>query len=224
MRIVLDLQACQGHGNRVRGIGRYSRLLAQSMLRESRGHEFWIVLNGGMPEAIDEIRGDFDGLLPQERIVLWDNPFPAAELHQVDPWPCRVAEVLREDFLASLRPDVIHVASLFEGWNDPSAASIGRGSMRRAPTAVTLYDLIPLAMREVYLKDGPTRRAYLGKLDRTRRSESLPECRRNLSSPSLRRRWGRSWQRRCSRWCSGGRNWERRQSQRGSGNWSKRSG
>ena len=171
MRIVLDLQACQGHGNRVRGIGRYSRLLAQSMLRESRGHEFWIVLNGGMPEAIDEIRGDFDGLLPQERIVLWDNPFPAAELHQVDPWPCRVAEVLREDFLASLRPDVIHVASLFEGWNDPSAASIGRGSMRRAPTAVTLYDLIPLAMREVYLKDGPTRRAYLGKLEDLRRAD-----------------------------------------------------
>ncbi|OGT56357.1 MAG: hypothetical protein A3E01_10900 [Gammaproteobacteria bacterium RIFCSPHIGHO2_12_FULL_63_22] len=171
MRIVLDLGACQGHGNRVRGIGRYSRLLAQSMLRESRGHQFWIVLNGGMPEAIDEIRGDFDGLLPQERIVLWDNPFPAAELHQVDPWPCRVAEVLREDFLASLHPDVVHVASLFEGWNDPSAASIGRGSMRAVPTAVTLYDLIPLAMRDVYLKDGPTRRAYLRKLEDLRRAD-----------------------------------------------------
>ena len=171
MRIVLDLQACQGHGNRVRGIGRYARLLAQSMLRESRGHEFWIALNGGMPEAIDEIRGDYDGLLPQERIVLWDNPFPSAELHQADPWPCRVAEVMREDFLASLNPDVIHVASLFEGWNDPSAASIGRGSRRAVPTAVTLYDLIPLAMRDVYLEDGPTRRAYLGKLEDLRRAD-----------------------------------------------------
>lgn len=171
MRLVIDLQACQGTGNRVRGIGRYSRLLAQAMLRQDRGHDTWLVLNGGMPEHIEEIRGQFDALIAQDRILVWDNPFPAAELHEADPWRCRVAEVLREDFLRELRPDAVHVASLFEGWNDPASASIGRGSAPPPPTAVTLYDLIPLALSEVYLQDRATRLGYERKLEDLRRAD-----------------------------------------------------
>ena len=37
MRIVIDLQACQSAGSRFRGIGRYSRSLAQAM--ENAGTE-----------------------------------------------------------------------------------------------------------------------------------------------------------------------------------------
>ena len=171
MRIVLDLQSCQSPGSRHRGIGRYSRALALAMLQADRGHEFWIALNGGLGEAVEEIRATFDGLLPQERIVLWDNPFPRVEHQQSDPWACRVAEVLREDFLHALQPDAVHVTSLFEGWDDVIATSIGRGSQPSPPTAVTLYDLIPLAMDEVYLQDPPTRRWYERKLEDLRRAD-----------------------------------------------------
>lgn len=171
MRIVIDLQACQSPGSRFRGIGRYSGSLAQAMLRSGRGHEFWIALNGGLTEVVEDIRASFDGLLPQDRIVLWDNPFPAVEHQQADPWRNRVAEVLREDFLHSLRPDFVHVASLFEGWDDPIATSIGRGSASKPRTAVTLYDLIPLAMQELYLHDPATRRWYERKLVDLRRAD-----------------------------------------------------
>ena len=171
MRIVIDLQACQSAGNRVRGIGRYSKSLALAMLQEHRGHDFWIALNGGLAEAVEDIRASFDGLLPQDQIVLWDNPFPGVERLQPDPWAVRVAEVLREDFLHSLRPDVVHVASLFEGWDDAIATSIGRGSAPAPLTAVTLYDLIPLAMSDLYLRDPPTRRWYERKLEDLRRAD-----------------------------------------------------
>lgn len=165
MRIVIDLQACQSAGSRFRGIGRYSRSLAEAMLRLDRGHEFWIALNGGLPDAIEDIRAGFDALLPQDRIVVWDNPFPAVEHLAPDPWRNRVAEQLREDFLRGLRPDLVHVSSLFEGWDDAVATSIGRGSAPALPTAVTLYDLIPLAMQAQYLQDPPTRRWYERKLE-----------------------------------------------------------
>lgn len=170
MRIVIDLQACQSAGSRFRGIGRYSRSLAEAMLRHGQGHEFWIALNGGLQAPIEAIRAAFDGLLPQERIVAWDNPFPAVEHLDPDPWRSRVAERIREDFLAALQPDVVHLSSLFEGWDDAVATSVGRGASA-VPTAVTLYDLIPLAMPELYLQDPPTRRWYERKLEDLRRAD-----------------------------------------------------
>jgi glycosyltransferase involved in cell wall biosynthesis len=49
-----------------------------------------------------------------------------------------VAELLREAFLTSLRPDVIHVCSLFEGYADDAVTSIGRFD-RRTPISITLH-------------------------------------------------------------------------------------
>ena len=164
MRIVIDLQACQNAGSRFRGIGRYSKSLALAMVGQGRGHDFWIALNGALVDAVEDIRASFDGLLPQDQIVLWDNPFPASA-HQPDAaWKLQTAEVLREDFLSALQPDFVHLASLFEGWGDPVATSIGRGSAPRPRTAVTLYDLIPLTSSDQYLPDARTRGWYDRKL------------------------------------------------------------
>lgn len=171
MRIVIDLQACQNAGSRFRGIGRYSRSLAQAMLRQGRGHDVWIALNGELADAIEDIRAAFDGLLPQEQIVLWDKPFSWSAHLPGDPWKGRVAEILREDFLAALRPDIVHLASLFEGWGDAATTSIGRGSATRALTAVTLYDLIPMTMSELYLPDPRSRAWYARKLEDLRRAD-----------------------------------------------------
>jgi glycosyltransferase involved in cell wall biosynthesis len=170
MRIVIDLQACQNAGSRFRGIGRYSRSLAAAMLREHRGHDFWIALNGDLADAVEDIRAGFEGLLPQEQIVLWDRPFEWSAHLPGDPWRARVNEVVREDFLAALKPDIVHLASLFEGWGDAATTSIGRGSAATPRTAVTLYDLIPLAMSELYLPDARSRDWYGGKVEDLRRA------------------------------------------------------
>jgi len=44
VRVVIDLQSSQS-GSRHGGIGRYSMSLAKAMIEQSRGHEFWVVLN-----------------------------------------------------------------------------------------------------------------------------------------------------------------------------------
>ncbi|MDN3988224.1 glycosyltransferase family 4 protein [Zwartia vadi] len=151
MRIVIDLQGAQT-ASRHRGIGRYSLALALAMVKRRQAHEVLIVLNGMFPETIEPIRAAFWGLLPQENIRVWFAPGPVAHINPDNAWRGRVAEVLRADFIASLKPDVIHITSMIEGYDDDAVHSIGVGPLQGVPTVVTLYDLIPLMQRDVYLK------------------------------------------------------------------------
>src|SRR5688500_15932424 len=109
MRIIIDLQAAQGE-NRKRGIGRYSMSLAKAVVREAHGHEVLLALNGALHESIEPIRAEFDELLPQDRIRVWHPVLDGDASARKRP-----NELLREAFLSSLRPDVVHVSSLFEG-------------------------------------------------------------------------------------------------------------
>jgi glycosyltransferase involved in cell wall biosynthesis len=153
MRIVIDLQGAQS-GSRHRGIGRYSLALAHAMVRNRGNHEVIIALNGLFPDSIEAIRADFDGKLPQQNIVVWNAPGPVHHLDPANTWRRHAAELIRETFMASLQPDIIHITSLFEGFDDNSVNSIGL-STDALPTAVTFYDLIPLLQSEVYLTPHP---------------------------------------------------------------------
>ena len=171
MRLVIDLQGAQA-SNRNRGIGRYSLSLAQGLARNRGNHEVFIALNGLFPETIEPIRAAFDGLLPQENIRVWAAPGP---VHSADPAldiRRRAAELMREQFLASLSPDLVLVSSLFEGLGDDAITSVGTLS-GQIPTAVVLYDLIPLIHRDIYLKNPVVEQWYENKLDHLRRANLL---------------------------------------------------
>src|SRR3954469_14036135 len=122
MRIILDLQACQSP-SRLRGIGRYSMALAKALIRRAGDHEVVVALNGALGDTIDGIRADLDGLLPRERIAVWSQPSNVGFLTTDSRWRIQAAERLRERFLESLRPDIVHVASLFEGIGDDVSTS-----------------------------------------------------------------------------------------------------
>lgn len=173
MRIVLDLQGCQSPGSRIRGIGRYSMALAQAMARNPRGHEIWIGLNGAFPETVEAIRGAFDHCVPQERIVVWETVKSVAAADPGNRARRWVAECLREDFLAQLKPDIVHVSTLFEGWADDVTASIGKAGGGDYLTALTLYDLIPLAREQSYLGDQRVKAWYYQKVECLKKADVL---------------------------------------------------
>lgn len=154
MRIVIDLQGAQT-GSRHRGIGRYSLSLAQAMVQNRGHHEVIIALNGLFPNTIEPIRASFEGMLPQENIRVWFATGPVHSLDTENSWRRHAAELIRETFLASLQPDIIHITSLFEGFGDNAVHSIGLTSAKLA-NAVTFYDVIPLIQSDVYLKPNPT--------------------------------------------------------------------
>jgi glycosyltransferase involved in cell wall biosynthesis len=154
MRIVIDMQGAQTE-SRFRGIGRYTRSLAQAIVRNRGEHEIILALSGLFPHTIEPIRAAFDGLLPQANIRVWYAPGPVRECEPGNEWRREVAELIREAFLASLKPDVVYVSSLFEGYVDDAVTSIGVFAPE-IPTVVTLYDLIPLLNPDTYLKPNPS--------------------------------------------------------------------
>lgn len=171
MKIVLDLQGAQSD-SRFRGIGRYSCALAKAIIQEGRQHEIWVVLNARIPESIEPLRAQFENLLPRDRIRVFQTPGPVAELDLANAWRMQAAELLRENFLADLQPDIVHMSTLFEGFHNEVVASIGRLDSS-IPTAVTLYDLIPLLQPERFLSKAAIQRAYLRRAESLKRADLL---------------------------------------------------
>lgn len=172
MRIVIDFQAAQSTGSRNRGIGRFSNSLVKEIIRNRGSHEIYLVLNGLFSDSIESIRADFESLLPQDNIKVWHTLADVSFNNNGNNWRRKVAELTLEAFLASLRPDMVIVTSLFEGLGDDAVTSIGNLG-NGIPTALILYDLIPLIYRETYLNNPIVEKWYESKLDYLRRAELL---------------------------------------------------
>ena len=171
MRIVIDLQGAQSE-SRFRGIGRYSLALALGIARNAGEHDIWLVLNGALGAAIDDIRRAFDGLIPQERIRVFDIVTPVAELAAGNGARLRAAEMLREYFIQQLQPDAVLVTSLFEGYVDDSVTSVGAFT-GGAMTAVVQYDLIPFLNPAAYLSTPSQQHYYERKIASLRQAGLL---------------------------------------------------
>lgn len=171
MRIVIDMQGMQG-SNQLRGIGRYTLSITKAIILNRGVHEVCLALNGLFPDTIELIRATVEGLLPQENIRVWQSPGPVNNLDEANSWRRGSAELVREAFLASLKPDIILISSLFEGLGDDGVTSIGKLS-RTVPTATILYDLIPLIHRSLYLDNPAIETWYENKLDHLRRTDLL---------------------------------------------------
>ncbi len=172
MRIVIDLQGIQSVSSRSRGIGRYAMALSRAMAKNAGDHEIWLVLNRAFDDSISSIRKAFDGLVPADRIRTFSAPTGLGAAGLANVWRVRAAELLREAFLADLRPDVVLVSSLFEGLADGSVTSVGLLGPDLA-TAVTLYDLLPHLHRDSYLADPGIRPWYERKIESLTRAQLL---------------------------------------------------
>jgi glycosyltransferase involved in cell wall biosynthesis len=171
MRIVIDLQACQGSSTN-RGIGRYSMALLQGMLRQGAGHELHVAVNQRFPDSVADLRRQLGAVMDPGRVNGYALPAQIWEHQPLNGWRVRAAEQLREHYLAGLKPDVVHLSSLFEGLGEDACTSVlhGRGQF---DSAVTLYDLIPLMRKETYLTDPNVANWYYRKLQSLKNAELL---------------------------------------------------
>lgn len=138
MRVVIDLQGAQINEDEY-GISAYLLSLTQAIIRMRGPHRIIIALSGLFPESIDSIREQFSELLPREDIVVWHT---LANINQATPaadWRLEVAQRIREAFLASLKPDIIYVAGLFEGYYTNVVSSFNDVCIN-IPTVISLFN------------------------------------------------------------------------------------
>jgi glycosyltransferase involved in cell wall biosynthesis len=171
MRILIDLQGAQ-NGSRDRGIGRYSMALAKAIARNAGPHEVFVLLNGLFANTISPIRASFEGVLPNDRFLVFSAPGPVDELRAENTWRRQSGEFLREHLINSFGPDALLISSLVEGAEDDTLTSIGR-LPSSALSTVVLYDLIPLTDPDRYIGWEPARNWYHGKMDSMRRADFL---------------------------------------------------
>lgn len=172
MRLVIDMQGAQSSGSRNRGIGRYTTSLTRAILQLGEQDEVFIVLNGSFGDTIEIIRAEFADLLPAENIRVWMPQMPCSAATPQNKGRRQAAELIREAFIAALRPDAVLVTSLFEGVSDDAVTSVNLLTTR-FPVAVVLYDLIPLIHRDIYLGNPVVEAWYLNKVDHLRRASLL---------------------------------------------------
>lgn len=170
MRVVVDLQSCQS-GSQNGGIGRYSLALLKAMVKGAPGWEFIILLNDNFSQSANQIRDELRSLVAPSNIVHFKVPPGCASIncnHELT----KAAEIIREKFICDLNPDVLHVTSLIEGLHDDIVTSVGV-LPEGPPTAVTLYDLIPLKQPKLYLTDLRGRAHYFAKIRYLKNASSL---------------------------------------------------
>ena len=158
MRILIDLQGAQS-ASRHRGIGRSTLAHALAMARNKGTHEVFILLNGMLQESIRPIRDLFAPWLPASHIRVWQAIAPVDASEDANGTRRAIAQLLRDDVIREIQPDVLHVGSLFDGFGDDAVPDIWPRS-HSAFVAVTFHDAIPLIHREIYLSPNPAYEQY----------------------------------------------------------------
>ena len=172
MHIVVDMQGAQG-SNRYRGMGRYSEALALALSRiAAPRHRVTLLLNGAFADTIAPIRAAFAVLSSPPDIQIWHPLSSSQASDSRNKWRRSASEMIFEAVVLKLAPDVLLELSLFEGFGDSVISSVhGRPGM--PPTAVVLYDLIPLINPILYLNDPSVLRWYHNRLAHFRRGDVL---------------------------------------------------
>ncbi len=163
MRILIDLQGAQTQ-SRFRGIGRYSLSLVKALLKCNTKHEIYIALNGTLKDACVEVKEALQSENNTHTILYFESPVDIAAHNPLHEDKAKVAAYIREFALNQVRPDVILISSLFEGFVDDAITSIGHFT-NASNVAVIVYDLIPLLDEKNYLPLQTQKKYYHQKIE-----------------------------------------------------------
>ena len=167
-RLLFDLQACQTPGSGPRGVGRYSHALFSSLLELAPEHEIHALVSAELPISVDLTMLSESRVLRIPTLPRWgaERDFKGGAQDTLD-------GVALSTFINSLKPDVIHVSHVFEGFGERVALP---ATNMRAPgqlLTATLYDLIPLLFKDHYFQNEDFRRWYFSRLAWLRKADHL---------------------------------------------------
>ena len=162
MRILIDLQGCQSEGNGTRGIGRYTRELIKNMMQISKNDEVVLLANGKLKNMAHIINSNNNQTERNIYYCEWIGSNNLSYNLEKNDGAREVAKLLRQYAINRINPDLVLIPSVFEGFAENAVVEIS-DSDSNIPTAVVLYDLIPLLNPDIYLTALPRyKEFYMG--------------------------------------------------------------
>ena len=172
MRILIDLQGAQT-ASRFRGIGRYSLSFTRGIIKNKKDHEVFVLLNGLIPDSLNSIDEYLGDVLPRSAFLIWYSPGPVMDVLGNTDAKREAAEFIRETYIQQLKPDIIHITSLFEGYGDNAVTSV-KSHDQNTLVSVSFYDLIPYLNPKQYLDSSPIySNHYFRKLESLKKADLL---------------------------------------------------
>jgi len=172
MRIIVDMQGAQTPFSKHRGVGRYTKGIVRELLRNTKGHEVLLLLNGAFPDEVSKLREEFRELIPQNNIKVWQQFFNTSGFDTENLDRKILGERLREEFIFSLEGDIVFSTNLQEGLFDNACTSVPRNH-EDVLFCSTLHDVIPLRHPERYLGDSRISNWYKEKIQHACNSDLL---------------------------------------------------
>lgn len=159
MKIALDLQAIQSEGSKNRGIGRYSNELSEQII-ELINDEIEILLN----EEYKESDGDLPTYLVESKINYYKQLDISGRSEEDRFRIMKINKYLLQEIYSKSDVDLIHIFSAFEGFGGKAVVLDSLRTLNNKVIAVTLYDLIPYLMEDIYLQDESLKKWYYQKM------------------------------------------------------------
>lgn len=148
LKVLLDLQTLQSD-SRHRGIGNYSRGLAEALLRRT-DVEWHVLFSDAMPDTLRSALRWARSHIEPDRVHVLHGLAPTRGYEADNAPRARAAEALYTGFVEALAVDLVHVASPFDGWGDETITDIAPLGGRTG-FAATVHDLIPFEEPELFL-------------------------------------------------------------------------
>jgi glycosyltransferase involved in cell wall biosynthesis len=185
MKIVVDLQAAQTK-NHLNGVGHFTLSITKAIIQNRRSHEIVIALSSLFPETIKPLRSEFKNLLPEDNILVWKAPEPLQEKDPENIWRRNAAELIRESFLTSLKPDIIFLPSFFEGYADNTVTSIGKFSDQQITATVT-HDIVLSIVQanDPHIKQTQLEQFYFNKLLNLKKTNFIIKTSQPISTETI---------------------------------------
>ncbi|WP_410443174.1 glycosyltransferase family 4 protein [Lonsdalea quercina] len=172
MHILIDLQSCQTE-SRLRGIGRYSLMLAKSIANNASGHQISLLLNGLYSnDLINTVKREFQDLVPENSIYTFSAHGPIASHSSTNKGRNIAAKICRELAIANIGPDIVLNMGFTEGFWEHYISSFSFIPSNIRHFSV-VYDLIPFLYPEKYLTSEDYKRFYMKMLTELQMADGL---------------------------------------------------
>lgn len=137
MRIVIDLQGVSEAWRDVPHKQQQMDLL-RDIAKSGKGHDIVMVLNSSDKQLVRDVRKLLSGILPETALHIWSAPGPVAWENPENMERRRRAELIRDAFLVSLKPELLLINGFYAGYADNSVTGVSQ--LVDLPTAVILHE------------------------------------------------------------------------------------